>query len=444
VRSLQTRVTAVAALVLVVFMVLAGLALERAFQASARSAREERLLGQVYLLMAAADADDVGLTLPRALAEARFSLPDSGLYGQVSDAAGRTVWRSVSAIDQRIPFATGLAPGERRFHEAHDGHGNAYFVEGYGVLWTIGPAPRAYTFSVAEDLTEYRRELAGFRGSLTGWLGAMSIILLAALLSALRWGLAPLRRVANEVAACEAGAQDRLHGVYPRELRALTDNLNALLAHESARQTRLGNALADLAHSLKTPLAVLRGALGEASLQPALAARLVEQIHRMDAIVAYQLERARARPLAALAAPVPVAQVVERLIATLTKLHAGRAVAVTLDLEPGLIFRGVEGDLLEVLGNLLDNACKWCRTQVDIGGRREGGTLVLWVRDDGPGIPPDQVRAVIERGARADLSTPGHGIGLAVVHEICRAYGGDLVLTDSPVGGTLARVRLAA
>ena len=156
---------------------------------------------------------------------------------------------------------------------------------------------------MAEDLTEYRRELAGFRGSLTGWLGVMSIILLAALLLALRWGLAPLRRVANEVAACEAGAQDRLHGVYPRELRALTDNLNALLAHESARQTRLGNALADLAHSLKTPLAVLRGALGETSLQPALAARLAEQIHRMDAIVAYQLERARARSLTALAAP---------------------------------------------------------------------------------------------------------------------------------------------
>ena len=109
--SLQTRVTAVAALVLVVFMVLASLALERAFQASARSAREERLLGQVYLLMAAADADDNGLTLPRELAEARFSLPDSGLYGQVSDGAGRAVWRSVSAIDQRIPFAIGLAPG---------------------------------------------------------------------------------------------------------------------------------------------------------------------------------------------------------------------------------------------------------------------------------------------------------------------------------------------
>ena len=106
-------------------------------------------------------------------------------------------------------------------------------MEGYGVTWTIGPVPRGYTFSVAEDLTEYRRELARFRTSLAGWLGAMSVLLLVALLLALRWGLAPLRRVADEVAAVEAGTQDRLRGRYPRELRALTDNLNALLAHES-------------------------------------------------------------------------------------------------------------------------------------------------------------------------------------------------------------------
>ena len=444
-RSLQTRVTAVAALVLVVFIAAASLALERAFQASARSAREERLLGQVYLLMAAADIQDDALALPRDLAEARLTLPGSGLYGQVSDGAGTLVWRSASTIDQDLPFAAGLAPGERRFSSAQDRGGRDYFVEGYGVTWTIGPVPHNYTFSVAEDLTEYQRELTRFRTNLAAWLGGMSVLLLAALLLALRWGLAPLRRVADEVAAIEAGTADRLHGVYPLELRALTDNLNALLAHESARQVRLGNALADLAHSLKTPLAVMRGVLGEAPpLDPSArsAERLAEQISRMDAIVAYQLERARDRPIATLAPPVPVAPVVTRLLATLAKLHAGRAVVVTLDLAPGLTFRGVEGDLLEVLGNLLDNAYKWCRTQVAVGGRQEGGALVLWVEDDGPGIPPDRVGEVLERGARADLTTPGHGIGLAVVREICQAYGGELALAASPLGGTLARLRL--
>ena len=426
-----------AALVLLVFVAVTSLALEQAFQASARSAREERLLGQLYLLMAAADSEEEGLTLPRDLAEARFNLPGSGLYAQVSDANGEAVWRSTSALGHGVPFDDRLAPGVRRFHRATDADGGAYFVEGFGVTWSIGPVPRGYTFSVAEDLTGYGEELARFRVNLFGWLGALSVLLLVALLLALRWGLAPLRRVADEVAAVEAGRQDRLRGDYPAEVSALTENLNALLAHEAARQARLGHALADLAHSLKTPLAVMRGALGDGA-----PGGLAEQIRRMDEIVAYQLERARGRPAATLSLPIPVAPAVERLLAALTKLHGDRVVAAELDLEPGLAFRGAEGDLLEVVGNLLDNAFKWCRTRVRVEARREAGLLVLRVEDDGPGIPAELAAGLGERGARADLSAPGHGIGLAVVREICQAYGGDLNIDRSPLGGALVRARL--
>ncbi len=442
-RSLRARATWAAALVLLVFVALTSLALEQAFQASARSAREERLLGQLYLLMAAADSIDEGLTLPRDLPEARFSLPGSGLYAQVSDAQGAPVWRSGSALGADVPFDVGLGPGIRRFREATDADGRAYFVEGYGVTWSIGPMPRGYTFSVAEDLTAYRDELTRFRTHLFGWLGAMALLLLAALLVALRWGLGPLRKVAEEVAAVEAGRQDRLRGDYPEELRALTDNLNALLAHEAARQARLGHALADLAHSLKTPLAVMRGALGESPQGPP-SETLGEQIRRMDEIVGYQLERARGRPAATLSPPIPVVPSIDRLLTALTKLHASRAVGVELELEPGLVFRGAEGDLLEVVGNLLDNAFKWCRTRVRVGARREAGLLVLWVEDDGPGITAEQARGLGERGTRVDLTAPGHGIGLAVVREICQAYGGGLAIARSPLGGALVRVRLGA
>ena len=492
--SLRTRVTAAAAVVLLVFVGLADVALEQAFQASARSAREERLLGQLYLLMAAADTSNGELILPPHLAEARFGLPGSGLYGQINDADGAPVWRSASAIDPHLPLDLTLPPGERRFGEVRIGD-ERYFVEGYGVLWTLGPRPERYTFTVAEDQAEYRQELRRFRTSLTGWLGALSLVLLGALLLALRWGLAPLRRVADEVAAVEAGSRERLAGRYPRELRTLTDNLNALLAHERARQARLGNALSDLAHSLKNPLAVMRGVVAEIEAggprpngpaargapehesrcshaplprpgplperegeqkAPATQARghvgapsdtppteqLLELIRRMDEIVAYQLEGARSRTPARLAAPVSVARTLERLRASMDKLHGERQIEVQL--VPGLSFRGVEGDLMEVLGNLLDNAYKWCRTRIRIGGRRQTGTLILWVEDDGPGIPPERVRQVVERGARADSATPGHGIGLAIVREICVAYGGDLSILQSPLGGALVRVELAA
>ena len=451
--SLRARVTWAAALVMLVFMALTSLALEQAFQASAGAAREERLLGQIYLLMAAADVDDDGLTLPRDLAEARFSLLGSGLYAQVADARGEPVWRSLSALGEKIPFENQLGPGVRRFQMVQEAQGRAFFVEGFGVTWSIGPTPTGYTFSVAEDLGPYKEELARFRAHLFTWLGAMSLVLLATLLVALRWGLGPLRRVAAEVAAVEAGRQERLHGDYPAELRALTENLNALLAHEAARQARLGNALADLAHSLKTPLAVMRGALGEQSEAPVGAeeaptanppprAVMAEQIRRMDEIISYQLERARGRPAAPLSRPIPLASTVERLLATLTKLHAERLVSVGRDLEPGLSFRGAEGDLLEVVGNLLDNAFKWCRHRVRIGARRESGLVVLWVEDDGPGMSAEQARGLGERGARLDLTTPGHGIGLAVAREICAAYGGDLAIARSSLGGARIRVRL--
>ena len=163
----------------------------------------------------------------------------------------------------------------------------------------------------------------------------------------------------------------------------------------------------------------------------------------MDEIVAYQLERARARPVA----PWPRRSRSRRrwsaCCAPSPSCTPGARSPSTLDLEPGLAFRGVEGDLLEVLGNLLDNAYKWCRTRVAVGGRREGGLLVLWVEDDGPGIPPGGARGP---GARRPGGSrhPGHGIGLAVVREICRAYGGDLDIAASPLGGALVRVRLGA
>jgi two-component system sensor histidine kinase PhoQ len=434
-----------ALVVLAVFVVLTSLVLEQAFRDSARSAREERLLGQLYLLMAAAEEVDDALTLPPDLAEPGFNFPDSGLYAAVLDALGREVWRSLSALTATPPLDGALPPGERRLDIGRGMDGRDYLVERYGISWAIGPEPAAYTFVVAEDLSAYRQELDRFRTALAGWLGAMSILMLAALLAAVRWGLTPLRQVAAELAAMEQGSADRIRGRYPEELRALTDNLNALLARERARHKRLDEALGDLAHSLKTPLAVMRGTLDECDLANQSAALMDEQLTRMEHIVAHQLQRARAGTATApvLAAAVPVAKTAERLCATLVRVYRGKMpVRFAVKGDPEATFQGTEGDLMEVLGNLLDNAFKWAAAQVRVGVDRGTGGLEILVEDDGPGVPSDLAEKVLTRGTRADEATPGQGIGLAVARDICEAYGGTLTIDHSPLGGALVRVLL--
>jgi two-component system sensor histidine kinase PhoQ len=426
--------------VLAAFVLMTGLALDQAFRDSVRAVREERLLAQAYLLMASAEGAGDTLILPEYLSEPRFGLPDSGLYAAVLDAAGQPVWRSRSAVSVGPPLEGALLPGEQSLELRRSAAGGDFLVQRYGVRWAIGPAPAAYTFVVAEDLTAFRDEMGRLRTALAGWLGGTALLTLAALLAVLRWGLAPLRQVAAEVAAVESGGADRLLGEYPEELAPLTDNLNALLAHERARQKRLDDALGDLAHSLKTPLAVVRGALRDGAVPSGPAALVDEQVTRMERIVEHQLQRARAGAAAVLGGAVPVAAVAERLGASLTKVYREKGVRLRVAGDREACFRGTEVDLMEVLGNLMDNAFKWARREVRVGVARTDGRLEILVDDDGPGVAPEQARRLLQRGARGDEAVPGHGIGLAVARDICEAYGGSLALDRGDLGG--ARVRL--
>ena len=295
--SLHGRVALSAGLVLAVFVLLTGFALDRAFHDSVRAAHEERLLGQIYLLLTAADPDEEGreLLVPEALPEARFNLAASGLYGEIRDERGNAVWRSTSTIGVSPPFSNGLRPGEKRFERREDAAGTPYFIQSHGVSWVVDGTPRSYTFSVAEDLDEFTRELNEYRTSLAAWLGGMAVLLLAVLGLTLRWGLRPLRKVRREIERVQTGDRERVVGTYPAELQGLTGSVNALLGHERAQQKRLRNALGDLAHSLKTPLAVMRGAIGDGRVDAAVARELDDQLGQMDRIVRHQLQRAIAR-----------------------------------------------------------------------------------------------------------------------------------------------------
>jgi two-component system, OmpR family, sensor histidine kinase PhoQ len=420
--SLSLRVGLIAAVVVAVFAILTALALERAFRDSAARALDERLHAQLYLLMGVTEVDtDGSVNLPERLPEARLMLPGSGLVAEVFSPEGRALWNSPSALghDPRtaeLPFSVNLT-----------------------VNWEVGERLLPLEFRIREDRTTFEAQLAQYRRSLWGWLAAMAVLLLAAQALALHQGLKPLRRVAWELRAVERGEQAGLQGRYPVELRGLTDNLNTLIHHERAQLARYRDALSNLAHSLKTPLAVLRGTLG--SREPDRAQSL-EQLERMERIVAYQLQRAATSGRSALSAPVPVGPLVARLGSTLAKVYPDRDVHFENRVPGDLRFRGNEGDFMELMGNLLDNAWKHGGGRVLVEARQEGDTLELAVSDDGRGIPPDQVPTILSRGGRLDEQVPGQGIGLAVVADIVAAYEGSIEIDQSPLGGARVRIRL--
>ena len=433
--SLRARLLGVSAAVLLAFVVLTGAVLDRAFRDSADAAQGERLEALLYLLMGALDvAPDGRLMMPEPLPEARLALPGSGLYAAIVEGDGSRQWTSGSTLGLEIPFARGLAPAERRNDVQTATDGRAYRVVSQGVRWAVGDTPRALSFSVAAPLAAREAEVRAYRQSLWSALAVMAVLLLAALIAVQNWGLGPLRRLARRLAAIEAGDATEVGGRFPAELAPLADNLDRVLRRERAQLERYRGALGDLAHSLKTPLAVLRSG-GAADPE-----ELGQQLERMENIVQYQLQRATTAGASQSAPPIPLAPLVERLLATMAKVHADRR--LTLDHRTGdtLQARIDEGDAMELFGNLLDNACKWARSRVRVEAERREGGLLLVVEDDGPGIA-DPAR-LLGRGQRGDETTPGHGIGLAIVRDIALAYRGELRIGRADGGGARVEVWL--
>jgi two-component system, OmpR family, sensor histidine kinase PhoQ len=438
--SIRARLLLGAALVLVAFMAGAGFAVQRAHADSVRDVHFSRLQGTIYLLLARAELDDSGaLVMPTGFAEPRLSLPQSGLYAGIWNVQRQEQWRSPSTLGAEPPFRRdGVPIGEWR-NEVLDAGRQQYLGVSYAVNWAAGQGQRPLVLSVLEDRAEFDREIATFARTLWLWLGGAGVLLLVAQTLLLQWGLAPLARVAAEVRRIEGGEQQKIEGRYPTELSPLTDSLNALILQVQLRQERYKEALSFLAHSLKTPLAVLRNALGEPEQLPGT---VRDQVARMDDIVQHQLGRARAGGAARFAPPVLLAPVLDRVRGALEKVYADKGVAITTECAPDLTWRIDEGDLFEILGNVMDNAAKWAAARVQVRAWREGGRLRLRIEDDGPGF--SDTRSVLQIHVRGDERVPGHGVGLAVVNDLVASHQGTLELARSPLGGALVDIVLPA
>ena len=441
--GIQTRLLLLTTVVLGTFLSLAGLVLDRSFKASVVTNAEEQLRIVIYSLMGAVQDDGNRLFFDGPLPEPRLSQPESGLYAEVTARHGLQAWRSPSAQTSSVnlPAVDGsLAAGEFTFFADEDRVDR--FLLSYAVIW--GDAEDAVlTFTVATDQQPFMAEIRGFRRNLYIGLSAVTLFFVLAQWLAVRVGLRPLRTMAAEVRALEEGQRQSLSSDYPTELEGLAENLDRFVAHEQRSRSRYRRAMEDLAHSLKTPLAVIRNALGEAtgSERAMVADRqlVAEQLDRMETTVTHQLSRASVSGPVVVGGSVNVHSLVERLRRALEQAYVDRGITLHNELPADLTIRADERDVMEMLGNLLENAFKYTRSRVEIRALTDE-RVCIEIADDGPGIEPALRSEVLNRGTRADQVQPGQGIGLAMVQDLLEAYSGHLEIADSQLGGASIRL----
>jgi two-component system sensor histidine kinase PhoQ len=443
VHSLSRRLLVSVSVPLALFSGMMMLVLDSGFRALSERSLQEVLDSEMVRLIAAAEPQPDGGYAPASQAkDSRLATPRSGLYAEIRSPQHQ--WRSPSTAGLKADFGPLLTHGERKLNYAKFGH-DRVAIESRAIQFQDDPSgARALTFSVAVGLSPYEEQLWRFRQQLVGWFLSLMLVLLAALAGLLRWVLAPVRRMEREIHEVEEGRSETLGAGYPRELSGVATNLNALLVGERKRVARYRDTLGNLAHSLKTPLAVMRSSLPAESAPGAIGA----EIDRMNGIIEHQLKRAAASGGALLGqAPVELTQMAAELRAALLRVYADKDLAIELAVAPGAQFIGDRGDLMELMGNLLDNACKWCRSRVRLtaisnssAGPRERLSLV--VEDDGPGISTHDRARVLQRGVRADENVPGYGLGLAMVRDTVDLYGGRLAIDASPLGGARFSLRL--
>lgn len=433
--SLSNRLLLAVSLVLTAFLGLSAFSLNNAFQTSADSAQQQRLTNYIYTVLSAAEFTENGaVIMPKTLAEPAFSTPNSGLYAQII--SGRSIlWQSPSTLGIFIALPEHPGPSNQKFSVV-ELHQAKLLNLAYGIVWENEQGKEFYyTINVSEDLNTIVQQKAEFQLSLWYWLGGTGLMLLIAQAFILRWSLRPLHDVAVDLHAIESGQRQRLSKDYPKELNQLTQNINTLLDHEKSRRERYKNSLANLAHSLKTPLAVFRGELENSTSLAELKESGNEQVDLINTLVNYQLQRAATEGQSSLLAPILLGEIIHKILSSLDKVYQDKSIQCQFDIEDKIFIHADEGDMYELLGNLLENAYKYCNHQVFVLVKVVSENITIHIEDDGSGIPLNAQQEILRRGKRIDTQEEGHGLGLAIATDIIDAYQGEINLEKSQLGG---------
>ena len=436
----------------VVILIVTGIALSTLYRHAVERAFDRRL--DVYLrtlVAAVASPEESGDKFPQSIGEPLFELPLSGWYWQVTRLDTKTpeVHSSRSLWDANLP----RLPPDKSSSDSEYRQGYAPGPEDQDLRLVernidLGADGR-YLIAVAGDASEIDDETHSFDRAIMITFTALTMALLLTTALQVRFGLAPLTRISESLAAIRSGRAERLQGEFPVEIAPLARETNALIDANREIVERARTHVGNLAHALKTPLSVIVNEASARGGEP-FALKVLEQTDIMRDQVARQLERARLAARSGVArALVDVPPVVTALARTMEKLHRDREIAIDVDVPEHARFRGEQQDLEEMVGNLVDNGCKWAQSRVAIEvltdqatADDEKGRVRIIVDDDGPGLSPAEREQVALRGQRLDETKPGSGLGLSIVVELARLYGGALTLGTAPIGGLRAELAL--
>lgn len=430
--SLKARLVISALLFILVLLPLIGVALNDAFTEQVKSATKNELSAYVYSILAVTEVENKQISIPELVLENRFNLIQSGLYAiaTTEDTSGKQtiVWHSQSFMGMMPPpHFTIPATGQSDFEQIELAE-QPHLIYSFSVSFASQNQNVPVTIHIIKDEREFQQQIDQFNQQLWTWLLILMFVMLVFQLSWLVWTLQPLARFTQELHSVEQGKSMQLSSQYPTELQAVARQLNILLNTEQTQRKRYRNALADLAHSLKTPLAVIKS---QADLSEASS----EQVSVISRIIGHQLKRAQTAAAASWHLGIRVDDVAAKLLRTLAKIYREPQINLSGEMADEAVFKGDEADLTEILGNVLDNACKAAKSTVKLTVTGDAYQLLICIEDDGPGISEALQNQIFERGIRADSYHQGNGIGLAIVRDLVDSYNGRISVSRSETLG---------
>ena len=437
--SLKVRLLLSTLVMTVIMLPIIGFTLSNAFERQLTLAIQNEMKAYSYSILTVAEVENNQLLMPDLLLESQFNVSQSGLYALITPLTSfdklsaekyknSYLWQSQSLLTLSLPnIFPSPNVGQTEFSKINVAQSN-HLLFSFSVSFSDNGQAFPVTLHIIKDQQQLFSALNDFRKKLWAWLLALMVVFVFVQIIWLLWTLKPLTRLTHELEYVEKGQKKALSANYPIELQQVTKQLNILLATEESQRRRYRNALADLAHSLKNPLAVVQS-------QQGLSSGSNEQLHRINQIIEHQLKRAQSAGQSSWHLGVQVKKVVEKLLSTLVKIYQENDLSFIVDMDEAANFKGDEADLMEILGNILDNACKAATSQVVIKVACDSKKLVIEVSDDGAGIAQSQQDIILARGGRADTYQAGHGIGLAIVNDLVSSYQGQLSINKSAALG---------